>query len=415
MVQTPNGDFKPSNSFLFEVDKLAEDVDAQFFDADNDGDQDLYVVSGGNMYTGNNPFLLDRLYLNDGTGTFTKSAAALPKIYSDNSSVCIADVDNDGDQDVFVAGFTHAEHYGKSQSCYLLLNDGNGHFTESKQNATFKDLGMATDAAITDLNKDGLKDIVVVGEWMSITLFVNMNGQFTKTSIPQSTGLWQCILADDVNGDGNLDLLIGNWGLNTKLKAYKTAPLKMYVADVNKNGRVEQLLSFVENGIEYPFYSKEKTEMVLPFIKKKFLYYHQYANAPLDSIFGEMLHNVNPLTAERLASVVAYGDGKGGFTLHDLPKDLQRAPINTILKAKAQGSYLLGGNVYAVTPLENRYDAQALALMKYDGTQLIRSSQQNLSAMRGEVRDLKWIKSAKLDEVLMVIRNNQKLRFYQAY
>ena len=413
MIQSANGDFIKKNNTSFDSDIECEDEDAVFFDCDNDGDQDLYISSGGNMYLESNPQLLDRLYINDGLGNFTKNSEALPKIYQDKSTVKIVDIDNDNDMDIFICGFLNPIAYGIPQSSYLLVNDGTGKFNEFEGNALFKDLGMVTSAQITDVNKDGLKDIVVVGEWMPICVFTNKGSSFVKTIIPNSSGLWQSIFADDVNGDGDIDFVLGNWGHNNKFWSYKTSPLRLYVSDFDKNGRVEQLISYVYKGVEYPFYSKPATERAIPFIKKKYLHFNDYAGVPFKQIFGDKLLGVEPLLAENLSSCIAYGNGKGNFELEKLPNNLQYAPINAIAKGYTKNTYLLGGNQFGVTPNEGRYDAQPLALFNVNNKKVTRLPQQNLDEIKGEIKDLKWITTANQGKVLMAARNNGKLLFYK--
>ena len=414
MQQQRNGGFVAVNTEIFDADVSCEDVDAVFFDANGDSYPDLYVVSGGNEYTGNNPYLLDRLYLNNGKGQFVKSTGALPLIYQNKSCVTNSDIDKDGDLDLFIGVLANAIAYGVPQTSYLLLNDGKGKFTVASENTiALQNIGILTTGVFADLNKDSWPDLVVAGEWMPITVFINNKGRFSKETIPNSTGLWQTLYVDDVNSDGHSDLLGGNWGWNNKFWSGKNGPLRLYVADFDNNGKTEQLVSYTANGVEYPFLGQDEVERPLPLLKKHYLHYADYAGVPMKDVFYGWIDNVSPFTAERLASAVCYGDGKGEFAMHDLHPGLQQAPIFAFQSLKqynvTSASYLAGGNFFDVIPYEGRYDAQALSffVVKKDGG-FDAPRQTGLDSIKGQVRDMKWLKTL-TDSVLIVARNNEKL------
>lgn len=417
MIQQQSGAFVPSDPAVFNADANCEDVDATFFDADGDGKLDLYVVSGGNEATGNDSSLLDRLYLNDGKGNFSKLIDALPPIFENKSCVTVADIDNDGDKDIFVGNLANAKAYGVPQTSYLLLNDGKAHFTIAGQSIiSLSNIGMVTSAVFNDVNADGLPDLVVAGEFMPVTVFINKKGKFEHTAIPASTGWWQSLYIDDVNGDGNKDILVGNWGWNNKFWSGKNGPVKLYVSDYDKNGQVDQLLSYTLKGEEYPFLAKDEVERVLPLLKKHYLLYSEYAGVPMKDVFYGWVDTIKPIIAERLGSTVAYGDGKGNFTISDLPAALQLSPIFSFLKIGSRPNanmYVSGGNFFDVIPYEGRYDAQPLALFTVDKQKNVSYlPQPNLSAIKEQVRDLKWLHTAKFGDVLVVAANNSKLMFY---
>jgi len=415
-IQKEKETFLATNTALFAADAESEDVDALFFDADNNGTLDLYVASGGNELVGENALLLDRLYLNDGKGTFTKAAGALPPLYQNKSCVTVADVDKDGDADIFVGNLAHAKAYGVPQTSYLLFNDGKGVFTQTSQNA-FTDLGMVTAAAFADVNGDGWPDLVAAGEFMPLTVFINKKGQFEKTTIPTSTGWWQTLLLDDVNGDGHVDILAGNWGWNNKFWSGKNGPVKLYVSDFDKNGQVDHLLSYTKGGVEYPFLAKDEMERALPVLRKHYLHYAEYAGLPMKDAFYGFAETVTPLQAERLGSAVAYGNGKGGFELKDLPADWQLAPIFSFQKwaePTTNKQYISGGNFFDVIPYEGRYDAQPLALFSVDKqNQWQYLHQPELGNIKGQVRDVKWLRTAQ-GNLLLVAQNNGPILFYKA-
>ena len=402
MLGQGDGKYQSIDTSLFAADKDFEDVDALFFDANGDGYPDLYVVSGGNEYGGNDPHLADRLYLNESSKRFIKAGSALPPVYANKSCVAAADFDHDGDLDLFVGTLADPLAYGKPQSSRLLKNDGKGNFSGWPVPA-LDHVGIVTAAVVTDLDKDGWMDLVIAGEWMPITILKNRAGSFAVETLPGSTGLWQTLFATDANGDGYVDILAGNWGWNTKFHSGKNGPLKMYVDDFDGNGKTEQLVSYTSNGIEYPFLAKDEVERSLPMLKKHYLLYDEYAGLPMKEVFYGWVDTVRPFLAERLGSAVCYGDGKGGLRIEDLPPALQRSPIFSF-QSVGHGTYLAGGNFFDVIPYEGRYDAQALALFTSDHY----IPQPLLSAVRGQVRDVKWLRRGS-DSVLVVARNNEGL------
>lgn len=419
-IQHIDHTFHLSDTILFKKNVLSEDVDAAFFDANSDGFKDLYVVSGGNVYLDGDPNLTDRLYINDGKGNFKKDSSALPNILTNKSCVTTADIDHDGDEDVFIGTLANAHAYGIPQSSHLLINDGKGHFTGASQSLINLDnIGMVTSASFADINKDGWRDLVIAGEWMSIYVFMNDHGNFKSSAIPSSTGWWQTLYADDVNNDGNVDILAGNWGLNNKFSTGKDGPVKLYVSDFDKNGQIDQLLSYTLKGEEYPFLAKDEVERSLPLLKKHYLKYAEYAGVPMKEVFYGWVDTVKPLIAERLASSLYLGDGKGNFSLKELPADLQLAPIFSFKKINSTPSvnqYLAGGNFYNVIPYEGRYDAQALSLFSVNTSGEIKYLPQlNLGSVQAQVRDIQIINIDKTHQQIVVALNDGPLLFYKRF
>ena len=413
-TQTADGHFIQSNVAAFKQDSLCEDVDALFFDANNDGHPDLYVVSGGNEYVGNAPQLADRLYINDGHGNFNKSAG-LPALFENKSAVCAADIDHDGDMDLFVGGRAVAGAYGVTPDSYILLNDGKGNFSIAGDNIApgLKNIGMVTSASFADINKDGLPDLIVAGEFMPVTVFINEKGKLVKQQTPAAAaGLWQSIYTTDVDGDGNVDIVGGNYGTNSKLHASKDDPLRMYVKDMDNNGRVDQLLTYSINGKEYTFLNKDDIERQLPVIKKSFLRYNDFAGKTVQEAFGSLLDGAQVLTAETLQSVLLKNDGKGNFTANALPQEIQESPVFAWFNS---GSGLLsGGNLYGVLPYEGRYDASwGNCLLPVAGNNYKWLSPVSSGFMvRGEIRDIKPIKLAGYQHAFVVGINNASLKFF---
>jgi predicted nucleotidyltransferase len=246
-------------------------VGVAFFDADGDGDLDLYVVSGGNEYSSIAPALLDRLYINSGRGDFTQSVDALPRIHPSGSCVAPGDFDGDGDLDLFVGSRSIPWKYGLTPTSYLLENDGKGHFSivTEEYAPELKNVGMVTDAKWFDYDKDKDLDLVVVGEWMPVTLFLNTGDSLVnitdKVGLEKTNGWWNCITVDDLNEDGYLDLVAGNLGRNSKIQASEHEPVSIYISDFDKNGLIEQILCHFKLGKSYPMLLRPDLMKQLPY------------------------------------------------------------------------------------------------------------------------------------------------------
>jgi hypothetical protein len=422
-LQRADGSFAAAgDSAAFVKDRNCEDVDAVFFDANGDHIPDLYVASGGNEYMGNAEELKDRLYINDGKGHFTLSAG-LPALYENKGVVRAADFDRDGDQDIFVGGRVDAGIYGKPPTSYLLQNDGKGNFTVVTGSLApgLEHLGMITDAAWVDVDKDGWPDLVVAGEWMPPVLFRNHGGHFVRETLTGDdvdlSGWWCSMLATDLNGDGYPDLLLGNYGLNSKLTASADYPLKMYVGDMMNNQRMAQILAVQKGGKYYPFLDKENLEKQLPFLKKKYLSYGKMAGRTVEDIFGKKLDSSALFEAYTLASVALINDGKGHFKRMELPYSMQWSPIFAFAQADLNGDgkpdLLTGGDFFGTEPFEGRYDAMPLSLYMGDGKGEFKGVfplPAPLDTLTGEVRSIQPIRLAKGGRAMIVGFNNGPLR-----
>jgi hypothetical protein len=420
MLQKKDGDFERVDSALFAKFAFCEDVDAVFFDADGDGFQDLLIISGGNEPSINSPlFLQDRLFINDGHGHFTLKPDFMVQQLYNKSCVAVADVNHDGKMDVFIGTLSKTEGtaFGTPMKSYLLLNDGHGKF-EITPGSTIQltQLGTVTSAQFADVNNDGWPDLIVTGEWMPIKVFINDHGKFSEHDIPNSTGLWQTILASDINGDGKLDLLVGNWGHNSKLWAGKNGPLKLYVRDFDGNGTVEQLMCYTIDGKEYTFLAKDELERAIPVLKKYYLTYSEVAGKDVQYMFYDLFRNYIDLKAETLTTSCFMNDGKGNFTRTDLPNELQQAPVFSFAQLPGKDNaknYLAGGNFYGVRPYEGKYDALFPTMFSFDKNNPGFSQLATLPNVPGEVRDLKWLHTAKYGDILVAARNNDSLLFFQ--
>jgi hypothetical protein len=413
MVQTKEGKFIESDTAVFNKGAASEDVDAVFFDANNDGYVDLYVVRGGNQFADHDPRLSDRLYMNNGHGHFSEAIEAIPWILTNKSCVSVADVDHDGDSDLFVGGLADATKFGYPQSSYLFLNDGKGHFKQADESVIhLKDIGIVTSSSFADLNKDGWPDLVVTGEWMPMKVYINNKGKFTESDVPQSTGLWQTIYTADVNGDGYDDILAGNWGHNSKLWAGKNGPCKLYVKDFDKNGSVEQIMCYTIDGKEYPFLAKDELERPLPVLKKYYLHYSDVAGKTVQYMFYDLFKDYIELKAETLSSSCFLNDGKGNFKRQDLPESLQLAPIMSFTGYNDQArSFFAAGNFFGVIPYEGRYDALQPTVFSFDAGSKGFNKLADLTDINGEARDAKWLRYRGNTRVLILARNNDSLIF----
>lgn len=410
MIQQPGGSFMPTNLELFKADSICEDVDAVFFDADNDGDPDLYVVSGGNEVPRNSMAAEDRLYLNDGRGNFSKAKSAFTQQYENKSCVTVADIDKDGDMDFFVGNLASPTGYGLLRDSYLYINDGKANFKLAGSNIiSLKAPGMVTSSTFTDINNDTWPDLVITGEWMPVKIFINNKGVLQASDIPASTGLWQTIYTRDVNGDGFTDILAGNWGHNSKLYAGKESPLKLYVKDFDHNGSTEQIMAYRIGGAEYTFLAKDELERSLPVLKKAYLKYSEVAGKTVQHMFYDLFTDYREFKAETLSSSLFLNDGKGNFRRMDLPDELQLAPVMSFVECKdVNGStFLAAGNFYGVIPYEGRYDAllpTRFGMNKNGDGFYIR---ENFPGINGEIRDAEWLNGAGGKKLLILAFNNR--------
>ncbi len=417
MLQTRGGGFVSADTAVFAADRMSEGVDAVFFDANGDGHLDLYVVSGGNELQDGDPRLADHLYLGDGRGGFRPApAGSLPVMLANKSCVAVADVNGDGHADLFVGGLADARKFGYAQPSYLLLGDGRGHFSRAPESViALQGTGMVTAAGFADLNGDGRPDLVVAGEWMGVKVYLNQGTRFEAGEIPGSTGLWQSLLLTDVNGDGKVDILAGNWGHNSKLWSGKSGPLKLYVKDFDNNGSVEQVMTYRQGGTDYTCLGKHQLELELPILKKMHLTYSEVAGEPVDFMFGDLFRDYRELQAAVLGSSCFTGDGQGHFTRTDLPDWLQLAPLMNFIPFPPAGkqAFITGGNFFGVLPFEGRYDAMVPTIFSFDSLKAGMDRLSTLPTVGGEIRDFKWIRRPSGKSALLIALNNQPLMLWE--
>jgi hypothetical protein len=426
LVQRADGRFARGDDAVFRADSVSEDVGAAFFDADGDGDQDLYVVSGGSEFSNFSPALQDRLYLNDGRGHFRKASGNLPALYVSGSRVVAADYDGDGDVDLFVGGRVVPWRYGYDPQSVLLQNDGHGHFTDVTERLApeLAHIGMVTDAAWTDVDGDGRPDLVVVGEWMPITVFHNAgSGKLVRVDVPgleHSRGWWNRIIAEDLTGDGHVDFLVGNLGLNTRFQATPDQPATMYVKDFNHDGRVEQIVSIFHDGVSYPIAMRDELLQAIPSLKVRYLRYADYARQSVTDIFPEKeLAGAVFKQAETFATALARNNGDGTFTLVPLPVQAQLAPVYGILVDDIDGDgkpdLLLAGNFDGVQPEIGRMSASFGLFLHGDGmgTFMPIDVAQSGFFVPGQTRDIQRVRT-RHGELYVVARNDDRPLVFRA-
>jgi enediyne biosynthesis protein E4 len=424
-IQQADGNFINKPQSLFVKDSISEDVAAEFFDADGDADMDLYVGSGGYEFAENDPALQDRLYLNDGKGNFTKADKALPQSFTSTGTVKAADIDGDGDIDLFVGGRLVPGKYPTAPESKILLNDGKGNFTDATGTVApaVAKVGMVTDAAWIDINKDKTPDLVVVGEWMPVKIFINNKGKLADSSDSYikfaSTGWWNKILAEDFDGDGDKDLVLGNVGTNTQFRASQKEPVSIYYKDFDGNGSIDPITCYYISGVSYPIFSRDDLTEQLPGLKKKFLEYHTYATATINDLFTpEQLQGAGILKAELMESVYLENNGSNGFTLKALPREMQYAPVFAMAAIDANGDgkkdiAAAGNNIWNRIKF-GRYSANHGMIFTGDGKGNFAYAPQYISGLNinGDVRSLQSIETAKKMQLIFGF-NNAPVQVYK--
>ena len=423
-IQQPEGKFASSNESLFQADADYEDTGALFFDADGDGYLDLYILSGGNEFDRQKKRLMDRLYLNDGKGCFMRTDKNLPPMYSNKSCVKPFDFDQDGDLDLFVGSRVEAYKYGLVPDSYLLINDGTGTFTDQTEQLapSLRKAGMVTDALWADYDKDGDEDLIVVGDWMPIRIYENKGNSLEEAvaveGLEQSNGFWQTIKAADFDKDGDIDFVVGNLGINTKLKKEKS-PLKLFIKDTDHNQVLDQILAYQLGGKWYPVATKDELGKQMPFLNKKFYTNKSFAGKTLEEIFdkGE-LEGAKEMIVNQFESIYLENLGNGQFKQHALPAEAQVSKIFAFyvqdLDEDGNPDVLLGGNLYGVSTYQGRYDASYGLMLKGNGKGGFQALNPTNSGfmLEGEVRDIKSLKTGK-GELLLVARNNLPLQIFK--
>ena len=389
-LQKNTGVFEASYQKVFEVDSLLETETALFLDVNADGKQDLFVASGGGEFFGESNALLDQLYLNSESG-LTKMT--IPEPYANSSIARPYDFDQDGDLDIFIGVSAISNNFGALPSSYILENDKG--ILKHKKIDAFDKIGMVTDALWTDFDKDGLKDLIVVGEWIQPQFFRNKNGDFTNVTpryLPEKlNGLWRAITPFDIDHDGDMDYLLGNWGMNSKFTASKEFPLLLYHGDIDQNGTSESIVAIEKKGRYYTTKGYDELSEQLPNpIRKKYTSYRDFAGQDIEEIFGGLLQKANVLQVHTLASGFLRND-QGNFIFEPFHDALQVAPINCFLSfdfdSDNKNEVLCAGNFFGVTPYHGRFDGFSSALIK-DETTIIHGNELGLELQHKVTRGL---------------------------
>lgn len=414
-LQTPGG-FVKKNEPAFQQHADCEDVAVLFFDSDNDGDLDLFVGSGGNNHPPNSKQLLHRLFKNDGKGNFTLDSTAFPP-NSMNIAVAIDyDFDNDGDKDLFVGARSAPYNYGAVPTSYLYVNDGTGKFTDvaKSKSSALASAGLLTGAVWADITGDKQKELVVVGEWMPPRIFQFTNGNVTelKTNLDSLFGWWQAVAAADLDGDGDEDLVLGNFGENFYLRPDAANPVKLWINDFDQNGSVEKILTRTIADRDVPvFLKRDLTDQVVS-LKKQNLRYSEFAKKSIQELFPANKIKTSIVQLFNFpSSVIAYNEGNGKFTIRKMPVDVQLSCVNAIhcmdINGDGKPDVVMGGNKFGFLPQFSRLDASFghMLVNKGQGNFDYLSADRSGLELRGEIRDIQEI-PGRNKKYLLILQND---------
>ena len=420
-LQNASGKFSKSTSAFFR-DKNHEDVGAVFFDADNDGDQDLYVVSGGTEANLNDDYYTDRFYENNGKGNFIRNKKALPKMTSSGLRVSPSDYDNDGDIDLFVGGRVVPGFYGRSTRSYLLENkssDGGVNFEDVTETAIPEMMkhSMITASVWADINKDGLQDLIIANEWGPIEVFINESGIFKNETkafgLSEHVGWWSALEVSDMDNDGDLDIIGGNLGLNYKYKASFDNPFYMYVNDFDVNNTDDIVLGYSQENQVYPVRGRQCSSEQMPFIKEKFKSYNDFGTANVKDIYGDKLKEGLEYRATYFASAILKNENNS-FRFEAFENRAQLSSVNKILiddfNKDVAKDILLFGNLYGSEVETPRNDASYGTLMVRNSDNAFKCLDNNKANLwaGGDIKDAAFITIGESKAILLA-RNNDKL------
>jgi hypothetical protein len=425
-IQTPDGKFKASSEKLWDSEKAYEDHGAVFFDFDRDGDLDLFVVSGGVDANAQGRAIAwqSRLYLNDGKGNFTKAdQKMLPDIHEVGMRVVAFDYDGDGDQDLFIGGRVTPDKWPITPRSIVLRNDNNRLVDVTKTvGGDFAFCGMVTDLAWGDLDGDGQAELVVAGEWMPVSVFKYQGGELKNVTeqfgLGKTNGMWYRLALADLDGDGDLDIISGNMGLNTRYTASASAPFRCYAKDFDNNGTLDPIITYQEDGKEFTLVQKDVLVKQIPSLKKKLLYATDYGKATIDKIWPQ--NELDAATKFNCYDLETcwWENQHGKFVRHALPRQAQASPVQGILVGDfthdGRIDILLAGNKYGFEVENGRCDAGNGVLLRGDGRghfSWVNNLESGFWASR-EVRDLALLPGANGKNTIIVANNNSTLQVF---
>ena len=391
----------------FDLHKESEDVEAVFFDADNDGDQDLYVASGGKAYSTLSRTLNDRFYRNEsGKFIYDSSALNFSKFFS-TGAIAIGDANNDALLDIFIGERFNVDTYGIPGSISLMINRGNGSF-KATYPPEFQNIGMITDIEFTDLNSDEKGDLIVVGEWMPILAFLNNESSWESISesigFEETNGMWQSIETSDLNGDGVPDLVLGNMGQNGLYKPN----MKLYLNDYDQNGKLEAIYTYSIDNKDFPIHDRDELIKQLPDLKKKLLYYEDYANQSIKDIFNEtQISSSQVLEIKETRSLLFMSDSPLSYSKKLLPEEIQYSSVHAInifdINQDGLNDLILGGNQYLVKPQYGAFDASKGWILYGDDNSKTKFDKLLPLNIYGEIRDFTIVPSLKSSDSLLLV------------
>ena len=420
-IQTGEGEFTKKQQQVFNLYADFEDVAALFFDADKDGDMDLFIGAGGNNVQAYNRELQHRLYINDGRGVFTIDTKSFPGNAMNISVAVNYDYDGDGDEDLFVGSRSVPYHYGETPQSYLYNNDGQGHFKDVTQQVgpVLSRAGMITGAVWADVTGDASRELIITGEWMTTRIFsynksTNKFIEQQSTNLQELYGWWQTIAASDVNGDGKMDLIIGNIGENFYLRPQKENPVRLWLNDFDGNKTQEQFLTRTIGGKDMPVFLKREITDQFPGLKKQNLKHSDYARKTIQELFGaEVMKQSVSKEFNYCSSVIALNEGGGRFRVAALPAMVQLSSVNAIevmdINGDGKVDIVAGGNRFVFPPQFGRLDASYGHVLINQGQgqyKWLEPAESGLSE-RGEIRAIESIAGKSKKHYLLIVQNDK--------